>query len=216
MEEKKTCPKCGIEKLLLVDFQANRKKKDGRQAYCKDCTNKQSAAWYAANREKRLMSVAGYREANQEVLNAKARAYWREYKERVALGLAPPRTYNPQKNSESNKRWRAKNPEKCKAYNAKRQRDKPEISRARCAKRRALLRGYRGKHYTAQDVRDLLKEQKAMCAYCSTSITGGYQIDHIIPLSRGGGNGRDNIALTCPSCNHRKHNKTPDEWSPLQ
>lgn len=215
MEEKKTCPKCGIEKLLLVDFQANRRKKDGRQSYCKDCGNKQSAAWYEANRERRLASVAGYREANQEALNAKARAYHHRRNEKIAQGLALPRVYDPEKNRESNRRWRAKNLERCRASDkARRDREGPEAGKARCAKRRALKRGYQGKHYTKQDVKDLLYSQKAMCAYCSVSIAGGYHIDHIVPLSRGGGNGKENICLACPSCNCRKHNKTPDEWSP--
>jgi len=35
--------------------------------------------------------------------------------------------------------------------------------------------------------------------------------DHVLPLSRGGGNSWDNVVTSCSTCNHRKGNRLPHE-----
>lgn len=70
---------------------------------------------------------------------------------------------------------------------------------------------YQGKHYTAADVATLAIDQHGLCAYCAQPLKS-YHIDRIQPLSKGGGNGADNIALACPSCNSSKGDKTLLEW----
>ncbi len=35
--------------------------------------------------------------------------------------------------------------------------------------------------------------------------------DHVLPLSRGGGNGWENVVTACSSCNHRKGDRLPHE-----
>ena len=43
------------------------------------------------------------------------------------------------------------------------------------------------------------------CAYCGCKISiKNMQIDHIKPVSRGGGDDADNLFPACRSCNHRK------------
>lgn len=48
------------------------------------------------------------------------------------------------------------------------------------------------------------------CAYCGTWIANS--VDHVIPLSRGGEDGADNVVSACQKCNHEKRDRTPDEW----
>lgn len=50
------------------------------------------------------------------------------------------------------------------------------------------------------------------CAYCGKDCSQEYHIDHKLPLSRGGGNNIDNLALSCPTCNLRKNDKTDVEF----
>jgi hypothetical protein len=64
------------------------------------------------------------------------------------------------------------------------------------------------------------------CAYCDVGLsrqkTGGKvkaSIDHFIPLSRGGGNGRSNRVLACYPCNLAKGDTDPREtnqWSDVE
>lgn len=55
----------------------------------------------------------------------------------------------------------------------------------------------------------LLVVQRGLCAYCACDLEGGYHVDHIIPLSKGGRHEAVNIQLLCASCNLRKSNKDP-------
>jgi 5-methylcytosine-specific restriction endonuclease McrA len=34
----------------------------------------------------------------------------------------------------------------------------------------------------------------------------------VVPLSRGGSNGPENIVIACPTCNLAKKDKMPHEW----
>ena len=48
------------------------------------------------------------------------------------------------------------------------------------------------------------------CAYCGNG--GDMDMEHVIPLSRGGGFTKENIVPACKSCNNRKRDKTVEEW----
>lgn len=48
------------------------------------------------------------------------------------------------------------------------------------------------------------------CYYCKSSDK--LQIEHLIPLSRGGGHTEDNVTLACKACNLQKGNKLPSEF----
>jgi len=51
------------------------------------------------------------------------------------------------------------------------------------------------------------------CEYCKNPIKLGLDtLEHKIPLSRGGTNYYENLAVACKSCNSRKKDKTPEEF----
>ena len=121
---------------------------------------------------------------------------------------------NPKRLKEHSAKWRRENPERQKEMVAQCRRANPVPSRTTSNRRRARLAGYTGAHYTAKDVADLMVGQQGGCMYCWTPLTS-YHVDHVVPLSRGGGNGVDNICLACPSCNSSKNNKLLGlEWVP--
>jgi len=55
------------------------------------------------------------------------------------------------------------------------------------------------------------KRDGGICQYCGEQSTDG-QIDHVVPLSRGGTDNIDNLKWACPRCNLSKGSKTLDEW----
>ncbi|HEX6940448.1 MAG TPA: HNH endonuclease [Longimicrobiales bacterium] len=68
----------------------------------------------------------------------------------------------------------------------------------------------------------LFARDRYTCQYCGrhrAELRGREFLtrDHVVPLSRGGGNGWDNVLTACSPCNNRKGNRLPEEagLSPL-
>lgn len=91
------------------------------------------------------------------------------------------------------------------------QKSHPEERRKQKMRRRARKLEAGGSH-TAEDIKAQLHRQKGKCYYCHKKVGTDYHVDHIVPLSRGGQNDRDNIVIACSTCNQRKYNKLPHEW----
>lgn len=147
------------------------------------------------------------------------RAYTAKNKDKIAESRRERFKRDPSVQLRRTKRWALKNPEKAKAvYREARIRwiaKNPEkynqglaVSRAR---RRVRLKD-RGE-YKAEDVARIFKLQKGRCAYCRIRVGDAYDVDHIIPISKGGMNTKDNIQITCGKCNGKKHNKDPVDFA---
>jgi hypothetical protein len=76
--------------------------------------------------------------------------------------------------------------------------------------RRKRIKENGGTH-TKTDLDEIRAAQGDKCIYCNINLRGRGHKDHIIPLSRGGGDGKNNIQLTCQRCNDIKGNTLPDE-----
>jgi 5-methylcytosine-specific restriction endonuclease McrA len=68
--------------------------------------------------------------------------------------------------------------------------------------------------YSADVINSLYKFQQGKCAafWCSTDLLDGYEIDHILALSRGGSNKSENLQLLCMTCNRSKATKSMFEF----
>lgn len=62
---------------------------------------------------------------------------------------------------------------------------------------------------TFQEWLDILEEYNYRCTYCNKEFTCESlpEKDHIIPISKGGNNTKENIVPACRSCNAKKYNK---------
>ncbi len=103
------------------------------------------------------------------------------------------RDANPDKKSLSDKKWYYANLDKVAAKNHKR-------------------RTAGDRHFTSEDISNKLLEQLGLCYYCCTNISNSYHVEHMIPISRGGGNEPENIVLSCAFCNLSKGSKTAQEF----
>ena len=62
---------------------------------------------------------------------------------------------------------------------------------------------------------EIFQEQNGSCLYCGTAMVyGAMEIDHIVPVSCGGGNQRLNLAGACRSCNSSKGDQPLTVWHP--
>ena len=114
------------------------------------------------------------------------------------------------------KAWRKRNPEKHRKLEReiyfRWSRRNPEAAKAINMANRIRRTTATGSH-TAEDIKDIYKMQNGKCAYCKAEVGSSYHIDHIQPLSLGGSNNRDNIQITCPTCNMKKSYKDPIDYA---
>ena len=57
---------------------------------------------------------------------------------------------------------------------------------------------------TVPYLRELLRKQNYCCAECARDISEQYELDHIYPMSLGGGHIIGNLQFLCRSCNRAK------------
>ena len=156
-----------------------------------------AAAYRLAHAEDALRYAKGYRLANLDVVKAKKKARY------VADGEAA-RQYS--------REWYARNAEAAKATHAAWFAANPRKRAEYETRRRARKAGADGDH-TIDDVLAIGEAQGWKCHWCSKSVRKRYHVDHIIPLSKGGGNGPRNLCITCQPCNQSKHAKDPIDWA---
>lgn len=158
--------------------------RETRNGCCKRCKYLRDAASRMADPAAHNEKVKRYYRRNSEVIKVKRRAYHYEtYTDIVVRERAQART----------RHWALENPQKAKANH-----------RNGKAKRRNV----HGVH-TAEDIADIFKAQRGRCAYCRNKL-GAYEIDHIMPVAKGGTNDRRNIQLTCAKCNRTKSAREPE------
>ena len=65
-------------------------------------------------------------------------------------------------------------------------------------------------YISSEKTRTVIARAQNRCEYCQSPAeyaTDTFAVDHIRPVSRGGTNDLDNLALACTGCNGRKYNK---------
>jgi 5-methylcytosine-specific restriction endonuclease McrA len=105
------------------------------------------------------------------------------------------RAYEPGEYYETGQIWRAFNKDKVAAYSRN---------------SKASRRGAEGSH-TKDDIESLLLNQFGLCHWCKEQLRH-YEVDHIIPLAKGGSNWPENLALACDLCNRQKRDLMPEVW----
>lgn len=159
----------------------------------KEKIKKMTRERYAKNRDKRIKYAKEYRLNNPEKSRASV-AKWREAnKDKIKLW----NERNPESHKKAKKKWNSKNKDRVCLYSSNRRAKSKESDST----------------HTAQDIVDLYSAQKGRCAYCKMKVGNKYHVDHIQPLSKGGGNGKDNLQICCPACNLKKHAKDPIDFA---
>lgn len=192
-------PKKDIRDRRAYSKEYNAKNRERNRANCKE--------YYKKHKTEMDLAAKEYRESHKDSLKRYYRKYREENKEKIDKYLRE----NSARTKARRGKWYEKNRELSLSKNAKWYKENSEWSRAKEAKRKALKNNSKF-HFTHQDINNLYISQNGCCACCNKSLNGVFHVDHIYPLSKGGGNGPDNIQLLLPKCNLQKGNKDPEEF----
>lgn len=213
----KTCSKCATHYAdIPANFKRGRGYRDGFQGICKGCGRENERKRYARNKD----AIRGQNAARVQAKGVPPVKTCR------TCGLAyPDATDHFHKHNRSGlhpdcKRCRREQARERHAKegeeNSQRCRDRYRANRerylARNGKNRAARSKAQGSH-SAEDVRWRYAVQKGRCYWCKRVVGNDYHVDHVIPLSKGGSNGRENIVVACPPCNLSKKDKMPAEFA---
>lgn len=236
----KRCSTCKQDK--PVDrFSKKKRMKDGLNGQCKDCQSEYYKRFYVERREEQCARAKKYKEKNpptseeHEEVKRKSRERWVANREAIAQRRRD-RYWDEssgirQRNIERCSKWVSENisavyekmrlyyvqnTDRVKARVRQYKKDNPEktklLGRIKANRRRARL-STSGKNYTRRDVERIFKAQRGKCANCGKSLSGGYHIDHRVPVAKGGDNSPENIELLCGPCNLKKGAKLPHEFA---
>lgn len=163
---------------------------------CESCRAAQSdynATYHAANREKLNADALTRRNADPERWRANYRSWRARNLARARKGFRDRYWRNPTAGRARSRAWKRRNPEKNRAS--------------------SLRYHWRSRNATgqasAEQIRARIEFFGGRCSYC-----GGphEQLDHAIPLSRGGTNWPANLRTSCTRCNLSKKQMTAIEF----
>jgi 5-methylcytosine-specific restriction endonuclease McrA len=185
--ETKVCTKCLALKEINC-FGKHARNKDGMRYECKECNNKSTAEYRLKNADK----LKQWRLDNLEKESERIRKYYANH---------------PEKRRQLGKKYREANVEKIKQYKKLYNKSNPEKSNDYRNVRRARKKLNGVFKLTNKELKKLYNSP---CFYCGSHDS--IQIDHVIPIAKGGTHGIGNLVSACQKCNKSKSDKLIIEW----
>jgi 5-methylcytosine-specific restriction endonuclease McrA len=194
------------------------RKKSGQEKALDGKTNQRR--WYERNKEKAAKQHAEYKEKNGDAIKKYKTAWYKENRNSILEYQKAKRRDMTEEEKEMRRikarQWKKDNPELMRASD-KRQRQTPH------GKARLFFNNNKrrlgGSMLNSKMIEDWIDSQKIAgilkCAYCKKNCSEKYEIDHYIPLAKGGSNNLDNFRIACPKCNRLKSATHPERFTCL-
>jgi 5-methylcytosine-specific restriction endonuclease McrA len=183
----KTCSDCQESK-SIDSFGKRSRNKDGLHEKCKECAK----SYYDQTRERINANNRIRYEANKYSINEYQRTYYVKNKAKINAKNRSYYARNIDKEIERREKYYQTHKEQSK--------NKYHVRRARL-----LNNGI----YLVKE-KEIKRLTESNCFYCGAKDS--IQIDHIVPISRGGSHSIGNLIPACAKCNLSKHNKFIVEW----
>lgn len=204
------CAKCGIlfSGYRCKSCQAQRKKEyiDANR----DHVNRSNREWRKSNPDKQRTAVNNWRLNNPDKSREMSRRYAAKHQEQRRINCSEWRKKNTDRIKKSWQEWSKKNTEHLKEKRRIYEESFPERVQAGKHTRRTRLLNIFSK-IDPEYVKFLKVTQDMCCNYCGQTMIK-FQIDHIVPIARGGDNSNENLQLLCAPCNRQKGAKTDSEY----
>lgn len=186
----KRCKTCGEAK-PLDEFHRNGLTQDRRASSCKTCVSEYNRAYREQNSERVAEYSRTYRAAHREHARVTAKEWFQRNRERAYA---------------NSRAYRARHPESHAANN----REQASVRRASMSE---VVRD------PGVSIEALRSRDGDFCCYCGAELDftpavgrrfkpNGAAVEHITPISKGGGHVFENVTLACRHCNTSKGGRT--------
>jgi 5-methylcytosine-specific restriction endonuclease McrA len=190
IEGTKRCKRCEQE-LPVTQFRIDRSIPGGRGNTCRSCVKELAVPYREANRDR--VKAQWHEKMRDPEFREKERVRSLEKDRRRRAAMAPEELR--EENRRGSREWRAANPEL--SY---------EWGRRSKLKHRVLKAG--GVWVEHVEPLVVLELDDGVCGICGEDVDPfDFDMDHIIPASKGGEHSYANVQTAHPACNQRKHNK---------
>lgn len=207
------CGRCK-EWLNPSEFYPNPSKKTGIHHYCKRCTIEQAKEYYHADKNRAYQKNRNRYWNNKEKEQAEYKAWYTANAERVKE-----KTRNWHKNNYHKVRsqrlanakiWRKTNGKKWYEYYKNTPNGRFSIQKG-LQNRRARIKSTKNT-LTKEEWFEILESQDYTCLRCHRKFSDDLKptMDHIVPVSKGGGLTKENTQALCRFCNSSKQDKIID------
>lgn len=196
----KRCSKCGEEKPATAEFFYRHS--CGLRGECKSCLKLRVANNVRTNPEAESARRRRLRASKPDVFRRREKE--RRDRNKSKILESGRRRYREKTESDPHyqrnrvKRWRKRNPIRT-----------AEIGRVSSLMRRS--KPYAAAKYPSKSfLKRLISSQRGRCWWCG-KVAEPFEVDHRIPLARGGDSSLSNLVLSCRPCNRSKGAKMPWE-----
>lgn len=193
--------------------------------------------WKKENPDRVKGYIKEWTRKNPEKVKASRKKYRKENSEKIKISDKVYYQNNSEKIKRASKKWKKENPEKVKKIERRRRERNVEYERERkreyYQKNKEKMSIWQ-KHYRKENseqyskyrrnrtarkknasgdgvmLSELIQTHGSSCYLCNKN--SATDIEHLIPLSRGGTNHVDNLRPACRSCNSKKGTKTLEEY----
>lgn len=162
----------------------------------KEETKAYNAAYYAKNKAAMLEKFREWKSANRETHRASSAKWQLENKKRSNAIKAA---------------YKKRNPETTKACNKRVTPDQKAAHAARQSVRNRL--GANPNKEVMQFYAIVASQEVLACHWCGLDTTRqSREVDHVMPISKGGAHCVENLVISCTPCNRSKGSLLPDEF----
>lgn len=187
----KYCRTCQKEK---TNFGRRKGTKDGLDWTCKDCKSTQQKIYRSKKGNSYMEPTKRWRSLNKENERKTKKEWYLKNRDQELQRAKNWHRNNSVKSRQLHKEWRENNRDKVRLQN--------QTRRSRRHNAAGLC--------TLEQLRARIDFYGGKCAYCRINLYS--DIDHVIPLSKGGSNWPANLRPSCQTCNSSKNDKDLKSW----
>lgn len=173
-------------------FYPDKSKPGGRGARCIPCAREGSNTWRSANQERVKENARTWANSNRDRKRTTDKRWIAE---------------NLERRREANRTWARENAEHLRENTRQWTLRNPDLAHQKAARRRARVANVPHQPY---DRAELFARWNHKCCYCDSPAT---DVEHILPISKGGADALHNLTIACQPCNSSKGAKTLAEWA---